>query len=112
MRVNLLGPGPRLMKKEFTGTRSHKGWETLLYTVYFICKLFYIFRVVSPPIIRSTNNCIYSIWYWSTVAATRRCCGGVETVPNAVNIVIFSPDDGWRIQPKHVEQFTDKINCV
>ena len=28
--VNLLGPGPRLMKKEFTGPRSHKGWETLL----------------------------------------------------------------------------------
>jgi len=26
--VNLLGPGPRLMKKEFTGPRSHKGWET------------------------------------------------------------------------------------
>jgi len=29
--VNLLGPGPRLMKKEFTGPRSHKGWETLPY---------------------------------------------------------------------------------
>jgi len=24
-RVNLLGPGPRLIKKEFTGPRSHKG---------------------------------------------------------------------------------------
>ena len=24
LRVNLLGPGPRLMKKEFTGLRSHK----------------------------------------------------------------------------------------
>jgi len=30
-----------------------------LYTFYFICKLLYIFRAVSPPIIRSTNNCIY-----------------------------------------------------
>jgi len=29
LRVNLLGPGHRLMKKEFTGPRSHKGWETL-----------------------------------------------------------------------------------
>jgi len=29
LRVNLLGPGPRLMKKEFTWPRSHKGWETL-----------------------------------------------------------------------------------
>ena len=32
-----------------------------LYTVYFICKLLYMFRVVSPPVIRSTNYCIYSI---------------------------------------------------
>jgi len=26
---NLLGPGPRVIKKEFTGPRSHKGWKTL-----------------------------------------------------------------------------------
>ena len=25
LRVNLLGPGPRFIKKEFTGPRSHKG---------------------------------------------------------------------------------------
>jgi len=25
LRVNLLGPGPHLTKKEFTGSRSHKG---------------------------------------------------------------------------------------
>ena len=25
LRVNLLGTGPRLIKKEFTGPRSHKG---------------------------------------------------------------------------------------
>jgi len=25
LRVNLLGPGPRLIKKEFTGAQSHKG---------------------------------------------------------------------------------------
>jgi len=36
-----------------------------LYTVYFICKLLYMFRVVPLPIIRSANNCIYSIWYLS-----------------------------------------------
>jgi len=32
------------------------------YTVYFTWKLLYMFRVVPPPIIRSANNCIYSIW--------------------------------------------------
>jgi len=34
LRVNLLGPGPRLIKKEFTGPRSHKGWETLPYCTH------------------------------------------------------------------------------
>jgi len=33
LRVNLLGTGPCLMKKEFTGPRSHKGWETLPYSI-------------------------------------------------------------------------------
>ena len=40
------------------------------YTVYFIWKLLYMFRVVPPPIIRSVNNFIYSICH--TVAATFR----------------------------------------
>jgi hypothetical protein len=35
------------------------------YTVYFIWKLLYMFWVVPPPIIRSANNCMYSIWYLS-----------------------------------------------
>ena len=30
LRVNLLGPGPRLVKQEFTGPRSQNSWETLL----------------------------------------------------------------------------------
>ena len=33
-RVNLLGPDPCLMKKEFTGPQSHKGWEALCYRMY------------------------------------------------------------------------------
>jgi hypothetical protein len=35
------------------------------YTIYFIWKLLYMFWVVPSPIIRSANNCIYSIWYLS-----------------------------------------------
>jgi hypothetical protein len=31
----------------------------------YIWKLLYMFWVVPPPIIRSTYNCIYSIWYLS-----------------------------------------------
>ena len=37
------------------------------YAVYFIWKLLYVFRVVPSPIIRSANNCIYSIWFLSYI---------------------------------------------
>ena len=74
------------------------------YTVYFIWKLLYMFRLVPPPIIRSANNFIYSIWYLS-----HRYC----YLPlYAVDTVVCAPNDVWWYQPKHVEQFPDKINCV
>ena len=28
-------------------------------------------------------------------------------MPDAVDTVVCAPDDGWRYQPKHVEQFPD-----
>ena len=31
---------------------------------------------------------------------------------DAVDTVVCAPDDGWWYHPKHVEQFSDKINCV
>ena len=36
-----------------------------IYSLLYFCKLLYMFRVVTPPIIRSTYNCNYSIWHWS-----------------------------------------------
>jgi hypothetical protein len=39
--------------------------EMQRYTVYFILKLLYMFRVVLPSIVRSGNTRIYSIWYFS-----------------------------------------------
>ena len=50
--VNMLGPGPRLMKKEFTGPRSHKGWETLpysMYSVFWFQKVVHKFRAPCRP---------------------------------------------------------------
>jgi len=38
---------------------------TSIYNLLYLCKLLYMFRVVTPPIIRSTCNCNYSIWHWS-----------------------------------------------
>ena len=86
------------------------------HTVYFIWKLIDMFRVVPPPIIRSANNCIYSIWYLSDrycyLPLKRQVAVTVSQIPDAVDTVVCAPDDGWRYHPKHVEQFPDKINCV
>jgi len=39
--------------------------DATIYSLLYFCKLLYIFRVVTPPIIRSTCNCNHSIWHWS-----------------------------------------------
>jgi hypothetical protein len=70
------------------------------YIVYLICKLFYMFRVVPLPIMSSANNCIYSIWYLS-----HRYC----------YLPLSWKSWNWfecAVGGIHVEQFTDKINCV
>jgi hypothetical protein len=36
----------------------------------------------------------------------------VRQIPDAVDIGVCAPDDGWRYHPKHVEKFPDKINCA
>jgi hypothetical protein len=36
-----------------------------MYSLLYLCKLLYMFRIITPPIIRSTYNCNYSIWHWS-----------------------------------------------
>jgi len=79
------------------------------YTVYFIRKFIYMFRVVPSPIIRSANNCIYSIWYLSHRYFYLPLTAGSN---NGVYRVVCAPDDGWWYHPKRAEQFADKINCL
>jgi hypothetical protein len=74
----------------------------------YICKLLYMFLVVSSSIIRNAYNCIYSIWYLShrTAVSTprwRQIAVTVWQIPDAVDTVVCAPDDGWRYHPKHVE---------
>jgi len=75
------------------------------YTVYFIWKLLFMFRVVPPPIIRSTDNCIYNIWYlshrycylplsWKGWNRFECAVGGVRQIPDAVDTAVCAPDDG------------------
>jgi len=70
-----------------------------------------MFRVVPPPIIRSTYNCIYSILYLSHrycyLLLPRQVAVTVWQIPDAVDTVVCAPDDGWKYHPKHVEQFAD-----
>ena len=37
--------------------------DSTMYSLLYFCKLLYMFRVVTSPIIRSTYNCNYSIWF-------------------------------------------------
>jgi hypothetical protein len=98
--------------------------DATIYSLLNFCKLLYMFRVVTPPIIRSIYNCNYSIWHWSNRLCYlpvwwrswncirnsppyRKVAEMVWPVPHAVITVICSPDDGWSYHPKHVEQFTE-----
>jgi len=79
-----------------------------------------MFRLVTPPIIRSTYNSNYSIWHWSS----RLCYLPVSwnswnaelgwPVPDAVITVICAPDYGWSYHPKHAERavYRNIINCI
>jgi hypothetical protein len=91
-----------------------------LYTVYYISVNCSTCFGWTPPIIRSTYNCNYSICHWSnrlcylllwwcvpTVPPQQKVAETVWPVPDAVTAVIFAPDDGWSYHPKHVEQFTE-----
>jgi hypothetical protein len=71
--------------------------QDVIYSIYVIWKLLYMFRVVSRPISRSVNNCIYSIWYLSYYYCYLPLAAGSSR---------------WKYHPEHVEQFPDKINCV
>jgi len=74
----------------------------------YIWKLLYMFRVVSPPIIRSSYNCIYSIWYLShCYCYLPLSWKSWNVIRDAVYTVVCAPDCGWSYQPKHVEQFPD-----
>jgi hypothetical protein len=87
--------------------------DATIYSLLYICKLLYMFRLVTPLTIRNTYNCIYRIWHWSNVSATFRYGGDVGNaqtvwpVPDAVITVIYASDDGRSYHPKYVEQYTE-----
>jgi hypothetical protein len=76
------------------------------YTVHFIWKLLYMFRVVPSPIISNANNCIYSIWYlshrycylppsWESWNCFECAVGGVcQKTVSLTDLVVFSVASG------------------
>jgi hypothetical protein len=60
--VNLTFRGPRIVS---TFLLIYFQQDATLHTLFISGKLLYLFRVVSPPISRSTHNCICSKWYLS-----------------------------------------------
>jgi len=83
----------------------------LLSQIIYSCKTLYMFRTVSPPIIRSSklriqqwcmsNSCCYLLLSQQVAAA-------VWHTP-LLYTQFWAPDDGRRDRPKHVERFT-RIN--
>jgi hypothetical protein len=95
----------------------------------YICILLYMFRLVTPLIIRSSYHCTCIIWhYWDrTDTCLERVWQGtglgvnlnqfqarhvpdsrtVWIMPNIADTVIWAPDDEWSCHSKHVEQFTN-----
>ena len=90
--------------------------------IYYSASSLCMFRVSTTPIIRSTQNCHYSLRYWSATvqlppsnAAKEEAAQKIWPVPEAVITVLCTPDDvcGWH--PKHVEWTCRTINrllCV
>ena len=80
--------------------------DATMCSLLYFCKLLYMFRVVTPPIVRSTYNCNYSIWHSSNrlcyyLPPLWRIWNWIPTSPR------YAPDDGWSHHPKHVEQVTE-----
>ena len=80
-------------------------------SIYYSASSLYMFRVSTTPIIRSTQNCNYSLRYcaawprWREVAAQK-----IWPVPEAVVTVLCTPDYGCVWHPKHVEWACRIIN--
>jgi len=85
--------------------------------IYYSASSLYMFRVSTTPIIRSTQNCNYSLRYWSFFCAVTSLQSGQASFATleAVVTVLCTPGDWYVWHPKHVERTCRIINrllCV
>jgi len=102
--------------------------DATVFSLLYFCRQLYMFRVLAP-IIRSSYNCNYSFWHWSTRSTNirSRCWVEFQQQPNRYCCLLASgyslasrqqylfdrclllyvqswtPDDGRKDRPKHVE---------
>ena len=81
-------------------------------SIYYSTSSLYMFRMLTTPIIRSTQNSNYSLRYWSyflcnylppTWSSLDTLEGGSCKVPEAIVTAFCTPDDGCGWHPKHGE---------
>jgi len=85
-------------------------------SIYYPASSLYMFRVSTTSIIRSTQNCNYSLRYWSYILCSclfptwptwprwrEVTAQNIWPVPEAVVTVLCTPDDGCGWHAKHVE---------
>ena len=91
--------------------------------IYYYASSLYMFRVSTTPIIRRTQNCNYSLWYWSYFCAATSLQRDkawprwreVAAVPEAVVTVLCTFDDGCGWHTKHIEwtcRIINRLLCV
>jgi len=68
------------------------------YSLLYFCKLLYMVRVVTPPIIRSTYNCNYSIWHWSNFGK----CSVWNQLPSLLHFAIAEGSRDCRAHTSHL----------
>ena len=93
-------------------------------SIYYSASSLYMFRVSITPIIRSTQNCNYSLRYCAATSLQRgqawphwrkEAAQKIWPVPEGVVTVLCTPDDGCGWHPKHVQWTCRRINrllCV
>ena len=84
-------------------------------SIYYSASSLYMFRVLTTPIIRSTQNSNYSLRYGAATSSLATLQGGSRTVPEAVVTVLCTPDNGYSWHSKHVEwtcRIINRLLCV
>jgi len=92
-------------------------------STYYSASSLYMFRVSTTLIIRSTQNCNYSLRYWSATSLHGQAwprwrevaVQKIWPVPEAVVTVLCTPDGGCGWHPKHVEwtcRIINRLLCV